>query len=350
MITNTCGAAYFAALNTSDGFISYFHEIFDKVEKVFVIKGGSGTGKSRFMREVVKAAYSKGYPVEEFYCSSDPTSLDGVIIGRLGIAVVDGTAPHVHEPTMIGARERFIDLSIFLDGDQLSAQKEMIAALCKAKSERYSRVYSYMKVIAVYDDLIYGLLSKSVNEEKLRKAVAKAMLWIDSKERGEKRIRIRSAVSTEGDVILNSYAKKAEKRFAVLDLCGLGGVYLSRILSMSEEKGIAVDVSYDPYRPSQPDALYFPESRVAFYIGSESEWDESIINMKRFVNDGYLRAYKPEIRAISRLKNAVKEQMNYDFGAIKRLHLALEDIYSGAMNFEEKEKFTVRFISEHIIG
>ena len=348
MITNSCGAAYFAALNTSDGFVSYFHEIFDKVEKVFVIKGGSGTGKSRFMREVVKAAYSKGYPVEEFYCSSDPTSLDGIIISRLGLAVVDGTSPHIHEPTMIGARERFIDLSVFLDSNSLSAQKEMIASLCKAKSERYSRVYSYMKVISMYDDLIYGLLSKSVDEDKLRKAVAKAMLWIDSKEKGEKRIRIRSAVSTDGEVILNSYAKKAEKRFAVLDVCGLGGLYLSRILKLSEEKGIALDVSYNPYRPMQPDALYFPESRVSFYIGSESEWDENIINMRRFVNDGQLRAYKPEIRSITRLKNAVKEQMNYDFGAIKRLHLALEDIYSGAMNFAEKEKLTARFISEHI--
>ena len=43
----------FAASNSAHGFHSYYAEFFDdaEVDRVFVIKGGPGTGKSRFMRE-----------------------------------------------------------------------------------------------------------------------------------------------------------------------------------------------------------------------------------------------------------------------------------------------------------
>ena len=39
---------YFAAANTVDGFVSYYDEIFVKCSRVYIIKGGSGTGKSYF--------------------------------------------------------------------------------------------------------------------------------------------------------------------------------------------------------------------------------------------------------------------------------------------------------------
>ena len=77
------GAAFFAAMNTAEGFKSYFREIFDEFENIYIIKGGPGTGKSRFMKEVACRAEEKGLSVERFYCSSDPTSLDAVAISEL---------------------------------------------------------------------------------------------------------------------------------------------------------------------------------------------------------------------------------------------------------------------------
>ena len=35
---------YFAALNTAEGFRSYFSEIFGALHKLYIIKGGPGTG------------------------------------------------------------------------------------------------------------------------------------------------------------------------------------------------------------------------------------------------------------------------------------------------------------------
>ena len=43
---------YFAASNTGAGFVNYFDRIFLQDERVYILKGGPGTGKSYFLRQV----------------------------------------------------------------------------------------------------------------------------------------------------------------------------------------------------------------------------------------------------------------------------------------------------------
>ena len=349
MINNTHSAAFFAALNTADGFRSFFREVFDGVGSVYIIKGGAGTGKSRFMKDVVAAANAKGYTTELFYCSSDPSSLDAVIIKDIDVAILDGTAPHVHEPTLIGVRERFIDLSVFLDSERLKEKKDEIQSLMIAKARRYESVYEYLKVIEIYDKFILRAINNAFDKKKLERSVKKSTLYLSRGEKYVKNIRVRSAISSQGNVTLNTYAKIAKKRFAISELGGLGGVYLSKLLEMTDATGIAVTVSYDPYAPMMPNALYYPDSDVSFYIGAEGDFEETVINMRRFVNDEALRPYKPEIRALYRLRGDALKQMNYDFSSISRLHNALENIYSNAMDFAGKEDLTKTFIY-NVIG
>jgi hypothetical protein len=269
-----------------------------------------------------------------------------VIIPRLGVAVVDGTLPHAYEPRLIGARERIIDLSAFLDCDKLKASKNEISALVTAKGRRYAQIYKYLSVIGVYDKIIEEKLSGAVCCEKLQRAVMKSALWLKRGENYVKRMRIRSAVGSQGVTVLNTYARRAKKRFAISDLCGLGREYLHALLEYSERERISVDVSYDPFCPERPDALYYPDTDVTFYIGSDNTFDETIINMRRFADDERLRAFKPEIRAINKLKNEVKAQLLLEFATVSRLHFALEQIYSDSMDFSSKEKLTEKLIDE----
>ena len=91
--------AYFAAANSARGFISYYASCFggEDVRRVYIVKGGPGTGKSRFLGDVANAARAQEYEVSYYYCSSDPLSLDGIVLShpRKGkIALLDGTPPH----------------------------------------------------------------------------------------------------------------------------------------------------------------------------------------------------------------------------------------------------------------
>lgn len=82
--------------NTSNGFHSFYdHIIPEDAERIFVIKGGPGVGKSSFMRTIGEQFVNEGYDVEYHHCSSDNRSLDGVVIKKANVALLDGTAPHV---------------------------------------------------------------------------------------------------------------------------------------------------------------------------------------------------------------------------------------------------------------
>ena len=126
---------YFAASNSSEGFCSYYDEVFnpEKLYKIYVIKGGSGTGKAFFMKEIAKAAELYGFSVRYIYCSSDAQSLDGIIINEQKIAVLDGTSPHVYEPKYIGAVEVFVNLAEFLDEKILTASRKIIRQIITQK-------------------------------------------------------------------------------------------------------------------------------------------------------------------------------------------------------------------------
>ena len=84
---------FFAASNGYSGFVSYFDRIFppEEFEKIFILKGGPGTGKSRFIKDIITKIKSDDVKCEAALCSADPDSFDGVIVEKENkkIAILD---------------------------------------------------------------------------------------------------------------------------------------------------------------------------------------------------------------------------------------------------------------------
>lgn len=92
--------SYFLGANSYEGFYSLYDGFVysEAVDRLYIIKGGAGCGKSSFMKKIAAAAESTGLSVERVICSGDPDSLDGIFIPTLKLAYVDGTAPHAAVP------------------------------------------------------------------------------------------------------------------------------------------------------------------------------------------------------------------------------------------------------------
>ena len=77
---------YFPASKSSHGIRNYYGDLFTdtRTDRLYIIKGGPGTGKSPFMKVVARHARNRGYAVTEYACSSDPASLDGLMLPRDG--------------------------------------------------------------------------------------------------------------------------------------------------------------------------------------------------------------------------------------------------------------------------
>ena len=95
-----------------DGFISCFDHLIDDsiLRRKLILKGGPGVGKSTFMRRVHAALCANGEPSTLYFCSGDPDSLDGVAVPHAGLLILDGTAPHIVDPEIPGARDSIINL------------------------------------------------------------------------------------------------------------------------------------------------------------------------------------------------------------------------------------------------
>ena len=148
------GKKYFVCANSGLGFVNYFDDILKDMEKIYIIKGGPGSGKSTMMKSIGKQYEEKGFDVDYIYCSSDPNSLDGIIINDYNIAIVDGTAPHVIEPKTVGAVEEYVSFTSAWNIDKLKENKDAIKELQLQISNCYEEAYSKLrKAKSLHDKL-----------------------------------------------------------------------------------------------------------------------------------------------------------------------------------------------------
>ena len=100
-----------------EGFISCFDHLIPEpiLRRKLILKGGPGVGKSTFMRRLHAALCGGGEASTLYFCSGDPDSLDAVAVPHAGLLILDGTAPHVVDPQIPGARDSLINLGDCLD-------------------------------------------------------------------------------------------------------------------------------------------------------------------------------------------------------------------------------------------
>jgi len=138
---------FFPAANTPDGFYSRFSSIYNEKEdkRIIYIKGGSGTGKSTLMKHLSEDACKIGFDVEQFFCSSDPDSLDGIRINDTKTAIVDATAPHIQDPAAPGISGKLYNIADFWNEELLVSHKAEVFELVLNKKRCFDECYRHLK-------------------------------------------------------------------------------------------------------------------------------------------------------------------------------------------------------------
>ena len=257
---------YFAASNSAEGFKNYYPQVFKRADRLYIIKGGPGTGKSCFMKRFADKMEALGCSVEHYYCSSDPSSLDGVLVDCKGetVGMLDGTPPHTLEPVFPGAREEMINLGQFWNSELLRNEKNEIFALNQKKSAAFERAYSYLRSCGNLRAVTDSLLQNAIKEEKMRSAVERMALSL-SLPKGRAVIipAIRCSVGMTGSVCFDSFESRAEKTFLVGDFYGVGQIFLLKLLDFLKWTKSVIRVSYDPISPCRIDGIFIEDTKIA---------------------------------------------------------------------------------------
>ena len=341
--------AYFAASNSVHGFQSYYSACFDsaRIGRLYAVKGGPGTGKSRFLRAVAEQGAKCGWHPELIYCSSDPDSLDGVILTKPekeGIALLDATAPHVYEPNRPGYREELINLGSFWNGELLRAKANEIAERNRQKQEAYRMAYRYLsaygEMTATRDELVEPYLRKKA----LCAFAEKWMRQIPEGEAFEEQIALARSIGMRGMVTLDTYYANAKTAYYVEDCRGSAAVFLGALYEIAKRKKLSVRVSRDPLLPDRLDGIFFKNAGIAFlaFEGGGKEKRRKI-SMRRFVETASMRVGREELNFAERMRRAMLRGAANCFSRVNEVHFSIEDIYIRAMDFGAKESFTRSF-------
>ena len=338
---------YFAAANSYNGFISYFDRVFDSTEydRIFVLKGGPGTGKSSLMRRISEYFQTNNFGVEEILCSSDPVSLDGVIGSKNGhkFAIIDGTAPHERDAVIPGAIDEIINLGDSWDDRWLTAKKTEILNLTKEKKKAYETAYNYLKIAGKCDEVMHSAVNEKFNIFKAKSKAESILSDLIAEEKGEIKTRLLSSFGRHGKYDL----KPCESIFdARITVSNDGYLFLKTCADFLIENRVDITLFPSPLCPERLDGLLLNNTKLLIQISDKAE-----IETEEFVNLSALD--KERIRVAGEMQKELLTEAARWFKIAAEIHASLEDIYSSAMDFTKNDELLskitskISFISEN---
>ncbi len=346
MKSDSYGTNYFMAANGYDGFRSYFKEIFNPFDytRLYVLKGGPGTGKSSLMKKIREAFGNIGYKCESVYCSSDPSSLDGVIVEKeeKKFAILDGTAPHETDAKIPGAIDEIINLGIAWNAESLSSERKAIERTNKRKADHYREAYEYL--------LLAGEVSKQIEAEVLNSYTGFDLQLIndvlfDLKPNApdyKQKTRLLSSFSKNG-YSQQKIHEEYPKGISVTGAFGSEYVFIKHLLDEVVKRKITHTRFPSPFSDSLTEAVYLNDSDTLISVGRNYE---DMIDTSVFLEEEYLNRKKEKLTYYTKQREELLYRSQNEFSLASRAHFELESIYSKAMNFDLVNQIAERIISE----
>ena len=192
-----------------DGFISCFDYLIpvQALRRKIVLKGGPGVGKSTFMRRVHAALCPQGEESTLYFCSGDPDSLDAVAVPHAGVLVLDGTAPHVVDPQIPGARDSVINLGECLNEAAMRPRLPQIRACMDDHTAAIRRARACMQAACALRKDNAALAAGAQDGKRLAqmtRALTNAALTGDAPPQENPSVRpvIADAITPKGEISL----------------------------------------------------------------------------------------------------------------------------------------------------
>jgi len=359
--------------NTPYGFFSYYQYILGQREasKIVCIKGGPGVGKSTFMKKIAEEFLEKGEDIDFMHCSSDPDSLDGIVLKNKKIAFIDATSPHVVDPISPGAVDSIVHLGEFWNEAGIRANKIGVIESNEKIKRWFSLGYNYLAAAKnIYDNLsivydtaienaeIYKLTAKIVGDELSHKEICL--------KPGDVKKYFASAITPKG--CQNHIRNLIEGYKKIYLLNGPIGVSSEALLNVFSEgavyRGYNIEQYYCSMKPDRKlEHLLVPELSVAFVStnsyhdvepwqlvngkdGEERYPELALIDWSDIIEWNKLEGFKDFIEhSLSAMDQLLEDAIGCIKNA-KKEHDVLETYYIPNMDFKKIEDLRKEIIAK----
>ncbi len=323
---------YFLGNNTAYGFVGYYEDELKRKDKVILLKGGPGTGKSSILKKLANEARARGFDYELWYCSGDPASLDGIYVKQLNAAVVDATAPHASGADLPMMKDFLFDLASSLSVEKLSARKEEIQRLFAAKKQHFVRAYERLRTAKCHMDNMLELERAGLQEADIR-AYAAVMASNFKKDGGRRKSAGRKlftrAISPTGE---NVYYDHLRDR-TIYHIVGSEAATSAFLDELVKLLGFGTILA-NPLEPALPEGVLLDGAALVTEVGHMAGMVSETVNLGVYDNGTNAEDIDEERKGMLVETAFAVEQL----GLARSMHLAAEVHFVSAMDFDRNEK------------
>lgn len=341
------GIHYFLGTNSPFGFEGFFDNLNGK-NFCYILKGGPGTGKSTLMKQIAKEMQSRGESVQFVHCSSDPDSLDAIVLKNKKICIADGTAPHIIEPVYPGVTECIVNLGEGWNSANLRKNRKAIIETAKENRAAHKTCVRFLKGAEVMIADSRRIQKSLIDEEKLNAYTQRLANRLLKKKKehikGSEQKLFLSAVTPKGIVFFgNTVRVMAEEIIVIDDSIGeVSAVITDKIRLKALDSGYDVISAFCPMNPKGvPEHIIIPECSLAFvrsHCACRFEGTRTI-HAKRFIDNDGLKQYRQRFAFNRKVRDELIVQAISALKSAKQIHDKIEGYYVPNMDFEKvKEK------------
>ena len=322
-----------------DGFVSCFDHLMPEcvLKRKLILKGGPGVGKSTFMRRLHAALCDPGNTSTLYFCSGDPDSLDAVALPHLGLLILDGTAPHVVDPHIPGARDSLINLGVCLNESAMRPRLPHIRSCMNDHSVLTRRARACMQAAwALTRD--NALIAASAADPSRLQRITRALIQTalspgaPADEAVSVRPVITDALTPKGELSL--IAQSAQPR--VIRIIGHPSMDLTPVLMQisraAQAAGFRVEEHLCPMRPGGLMHLTIP-ALSTLITTSETLAAEQIFDFSSCIPAGSLLRHECMLEQGRAASQQHLQRAASALAQAKQLHDELETFYVPSMDF-----------------
>jgi hypothetical protein len=274
-----------------------------------------------------------------------------MVIPDLKVSIVDGTAPHVIEPTAPGAIEDYINLGSAWDSQALALHKDEILEMKSQIQEAFQSAYTIFNEAEKIHDEWEKIYIENMDFAKVDSVTENLIEQLfegkDLAKTALVRHRFFGASTPIGPVdFITNLTEDISKRYFIKGRPGTGkSTLLNKLAAYAQQKGFDVEVYHCGFDPYSLDMVIIQELDTAIFDSTapheyypDRDSDIVIDMYENAVTPGTDEKYVVELEDIIARYKAKMNEATAFLAKAKALHDDMEIFYIDAMDFRKVEE------------
>lgn len=329
------------------GYAGFFDSLIDNDSplRAYLIKGGPGCGKSSLMRRIAERALHAGHDIEQIRCAGDPDSIDGVICPTLGFIILDGTAPHVLEPTIPVAKQAVISLYCCIDSRRIAAEIGQLRPLFDQNAQYAARAKRFITAAGSLHYDVTRTAAAALNSQKVTRYagnLSAKCLPRGKSQTGHEQLRFTCAFTPSG-IVETGAANYADCRFIHVfeDRFGAAAhAMLDIVRRHALDAGLDIITARSPMAPyDKIDSVFIPSLSMVFvhdsYLSPLSFPGSHLVHDRRFYEETTLSECQKRLGFCKRAALELISEGCALLAEAKKVHDNIEAVYTANFDFEK---------------